>query len=49
MLHHGAMFCFVIVRKHKDESLTSFKDCLDAKWDMLEQHGKLAENKQLLI
>ena len=37
----------MIVRQGKEESLTSFKDCVDAKWDTLEQHGKIAEMRQL--
>ena len=35
------------MRQHKDKSLTSFKDCVDAKWDTLEQCGKIVDVKQL--
>ena len=38
-----ASLCFVSMRQGKEESLTSFKDHVDTKWDTLEQHGKIAE------
>ena len=37
----------MIMRQGKEESLTSFKDCVDTKWDMLEQHSKIADMRQL--
>ena len=44
---YDALFCFVTLRQHKDETLTSFKDCVDTKWDTLEQCGKIADMQQL--
>ena len=35
------------MRQGKEESLTSFKDCVDTKWDTLEQCGKIADMKKV--